>query len=237
MITIGVIMVLVLIVLPIGLGKLSGKSPMEVFFGSRVKNTAFGKQETEEDKKRQEEAKIQKKASGSKNDLLDTISAVLSYARRNQFVAIVPGTIAAGGQVASLAAILVTRSQIIGINCFGYGGTITADTGENDWTQNVDGRKKMIPSPSVKNAAQGAVLKAAMEEAGLTGIPMEILGVFTSPYAELRRGTRENCFTKKDMLEHLREDKYMRDLGVDPKKTAKSLDPFVKRAKEGAGKK
>ena len=38
-----IIMALVLIGLPILLGKLSGKSPMEVFFGERVNQTIFGK--------------------------------------------------------------------------------------------------------------------------------------------------------------------------------------------------
>ena len=42
MLPVFIIMALVMIVLPIVLGRLSGKSPMEVFFGSRVNSSAFG---------------------------------------------------------------------------------------------------------------------------------------------------------------------------------------------------
>ena len=40
-ITIILIMILVLIVVPVVFAKISGRDPMEVFFGSRVKGSAF----------------------------------------------------------------------------------------------------------------------------------------------------------------------------------------------------
>ncbi len=116
MIAVFIIMALVLIVLPILLGRLSGRSPMEVIFGRRVNDTAFGQGK---DGEKEKAGPVQKNS--TKQELMTLISDLLSYSRRNHFYCFTPGTLEVNGEVASLSAVIVTRSAVLGFNCFGYG--------------------------------------------------------------------------------------------------------------------
>ena len=79
--TIILIMIAVMIVIPVIFARLSGKNPMEIFFGRRVNDTGFGaggkKQDPQAGKKGKEEK------NSSRNDLMVLISDLTGYARRN----------------------------------------------------------------------------------------------------------------------------------------------------------
>ena len=98
--TIILIMIAVMIVIPVIFARLSGKNPMEIFFGRRVNDTGFGaggkKQDPQAGKKGKEEK------NSSRNDLMVLISDLTTYARRNHFYMIMPGTLQHGGKTASL---------------------------------------------------------------------------------------------------------------------------------------
>lgn len=237
-----IIIALVLIVLPIVLGRLTGRNPMEIMFGERVNNTLFGRRKkkdssgkeatgTEGGKEAGKDAFHAQKNS-SRQDLMRTISALLSYARRNGFYCIVPGTLARGEEVASLAAVVVTRNSVLGFNCFGYGGTVTAVPGDGDWKQVLNGEETKIPSPVEKNRRQKEILDAVLKEAGYPEIRTEIFGVFTAADVKLKdhRGTR--CYAQKGMMEALKGNQFLREGGINPKEVGKALEGYVKRAEK-----
>ena len=62
--TIILIMILVLIVVPVVFAKISGRDPMEVFFGSRVKGSAFASKDKEEAKKEKQQKRRKRTATG-----------------------------------------------------------------------------------------------------------------------------------------------------------------------------
>lgn len=221
------IMLLVLIGIPVLLGRKSGKSPMEIIFGSRVKGTAFEKKETGAGEK--EKAAAAREKNSGREDLLATVSDLVSYARRNHFALLVPGTIQAGGKTANLAAILLTRGRVVGINCFGYGGSIQAYPGEANWTQTQGGKKKSFDSPVAKNRLQEEILREALKEAGFGETPAEVLGVFTASSAVLKSAGKTSCFTREALRTKLSEDRYLKDEGLDPEKLRAALDGKILR--------
>ena len=154
--TVILIMVAVLIVLPVIFARISGKNPMEMFFGSRVNKTSFAGEKPENEKQR--EPKKGREKNSTKNDIMVLISRLLTYARRNRFYTIVPGTLTIGEQTASLAAVVVTRGCVLGVNCYGFGGSIEGKSGSADWVQTLNGERKSFPSPTVKNEEQRKIL-------------------------------------------------------------------------------
>ena len=84
-------MILVLIVVPVVFAKISGRDPMEVFFGSRVKGSAFAAKDKGEAKKENTAKKTEKNS--DRNELLVTLSEITNYVRRNRFYVIMPGTL------------------------------------------------------------------------------------------------------------------------------------------------
>ena len=229
-----VIMGLVFIALPVFLGRKSGKSPMQLIFGNQVKGTLFdknrkkGEDETGEEKASPPKSALEK--NGSKQELLDMISSLASYARRNQFFFLSPGTVMSQGETATLAVILITPCACVGINCFGYGGTIQCERNDTDWMQTLNGEKIALPSPAKKNAAQRRILRQALESCGYGNIPVYVLGAFTNAKARLKHRTGDGFYQKKELLEHLDSDRYHADGGIRPNEVGKALEKLVKRA-------
>ena len=173
------IIALVLIGLPVFLAKKTGSNPMELLFGQRVNKTPYGKKEEdgESGKDAKKESSARKKETNSnRNDLMNLISQLATYARKNHFQLIVPGTLTGSdGVTAVLTALVITRSMIIGINCFGFGGTVLAEPGESDWHQTMNGEKTVIPSPVKKNRRQLDIVLQVLSETGYMNVPVEIV--------------------------------------------------------------
>lgn len=226
--TIILIMIAVLIVIPVIFAKASGKNPMEIFFGSRVNDSRFGPGDEKKEKKSE---KQKEEKNSTKNDILVLISDLTSYTRRNHFYMVMPGTLQHKGKTASLAAVVITRGLVLGINCFGYGGKVAAGSGKDDWTQTMNSQKKRFPSPVVKNEEQEKILRSVLKEAGLEGTPCKVIGVFTAPDVALSgiRGT--NCYNRDTLKTFLASDTCMTSKDLDPQTIGKALEPFVKRQK------
>lgn len=228
------IMGLVFIGLPLLLGRKSGKNPMELIFGNQVKGTLFdknrkkGKEEGQEERAAVPKAALEK--NGSKQELLEMISSLASYARKNQFFFLSPGTVMEGEETATLAVVLVTRSACVGINCFGYGGTIQCERNGLDWIQTLNGQKIPLSSPVKKNEAQRRILRGALESCGYGNIPVYILGAFTNAKVQLKNRTGDGFYQKKELLQHLDADRYQKDGGIRPNEVGKALEKKVKRA-------
>ena len=80
--TIILIMIGVMIVIPVIFARLSGRNPMEIFFGRRVNDTGFG---TGEKKASGGGKKAKEEKNSTRNDLMVLISDLTGYARRNHF--------------------------------------------------------------------------------------------------------------------------------------------------------
>ena len=226
-ITIILIMFFVLIVIPIIFARLSGRDPMEVFFGSRVKGSAFAAKDKEEVKKESETKNTERNS--DRNDLLVTLSDLISYTRRNRFYVIMPGTLQYQDKMANLGAIIITRGAVIGVNCFGYGGTVTAGSGKDDWSQRINGEKKRFESPVVKNGEQEQILKDVLAAEGLQDVESRVIGVFTSPSVQLTGAGGTGCYTRNTLKKYLASDECMVSRNITPKEVGKKLEPYIKR--------
>jgi hypothetical protein len=226
--TIILIMIAVLIVLPIIFARMSGRNPMEMFFGSRVNDTSFAGEKTENEKKA---APKGREKNSTKNDIMVLISRVLTYARRNRFYAIVPGTVTIGDRTASLAAIVVTRGCVLGVNRYGFGGSIEGKSGSSDWVQTLNGERKSFPSPTVKNEEQRKILADVLTDAGCPEVDAQVVGVFTEPKVRFTKVSGKGCYTMDMFRDFLASDTCMRSKDLDPSEIGKKLEAYVMRAK------
>ena len=245
MLPVYVIIILVLIVLPIMLGRRFGVNPVELLLGKQTSDMLFGKRKKREAETPGSEGEAEagskpgdrKKKSGmqknsSRQELMTAISGFLTYGRKNRFYCIVPGTLEHEGATASLAALVITRSRVLGFNCFGYGGTVYAGSGDEDWRQVLNGEEKKIDSPVVRNRKQKEIVDAVLKECGYPNIPSEIYGVFTASGVILKDNRTTRCHTQNAMMEILKGSRYMEDKGVDPAKVGKALEAHVKRKQQ-----
>ena len=223
------IIFLVLIALPVLVARKSGKSPMEILLGERGSKGIFGRKNKDPENGGTAKEEKPKETNGTRKDLMNLVSRLVTYARRQHFRLIVPGTVSVGGSTAALTAILITRSRVGGFNAFGFGGTVTAGTGDADWKQVMNGEKTLIPSPDVKNRTQKKILEQAVADAGWPDVPVEIIGVFTSPSVRLSKGAYFRCYTMEELESRLQEERFTEDLGLDSKKLEDALEPMVVR--------
>ncbi len=230
-IILAVIMGLVFIGLPVFLGRKTGRSPMEMIFGERVNGTLFGRKKEDSSSALTAEEKDKKKppVNSSMQELISMISTLVSYARRHRFYSLVPGTLEWEGKTSTLAVILVTRSTVIGINCFGYNGTIQCERGEGEWIQTVGEEKRHLESPARKNKEQYSIVKSILEQCGYPEIPLVILGVFTSSNVQLKNRTGDGFYTKKELMDALSAKRFTQDRGVISAQVGKSLEGYAKK--------
>ena len=159
------------------------------------------------------------------------ISRLLTYARRNRFYTIVPGTLTIGEQTASLAAVVVTRGCVLGVNCYGFGGSIEGKSGSADWVQTLNGERKSFPSPTVKNEEQRKILADVLVDAGYPEVDAQVVGVFTEPKVRFTKVAGKGCYTMDMFRDFLASDMCMRSKDLDPSEIGKKLEAYVKRAK------
>ena len=163
---------------------------------------------------------------------MDLISRLATYARRNHFRLIIPGTLSCGGATAVLTALIITRAKVIGINCFGFGGRVIAAEGDKDWTQVMNGVETTFPSPTEKNRRQEGIVRQVLKETGFADTDVEIVGVFTSPSVWLSNLSGTNCYSKDDAMKYLKSEAFLKDGGLDPTAVEQALEPRIVRAKK-----
>ena len=241
------IMVLAVVVIIILLARKNGKDPMEMLFGSRGGDTAFSRTKCEAAKSGQSStagrtgtgAKQKETgnggnasaAMGTKDDLMQAVSKMVNYARRHHFFLIYPGRIEAGGQVASLMMIMVTTSGVIGINCYGFGGKITA-SGEEDWHQRVGNEDHTFASPVKKNKAQEQILKNALSEIGYSYVPAKVFGIFTNESAQIKDGRGSGCVKASEIVDYLDKNPLTAKGQFDSKAIGRALGKKMRKAEK-----
>ena len=171
---------------------------------------------------------------GRSQDIQSLVSTLLIFVRRNKLGLVYPGTVEHRGEMANLVALLVTGEEVIGINCFGFGGTITEQAGK--WNQHMNGADKPIPDPIEGNARQAKILRAVMDENGMAKIPMRIVAVFTSRTVRVQTQRQDEVFDVRSLVEHLRARIARQNRSLDPGTVSRQLNACVKRLKAGGGK-
>ena len=169
-------------------------------------------------------------SNGRAQDIQSLISTLLILARRNHLGLVYPGTIEHGGKMANLATLVVTRREVIGINCFGFGGTITEGRGreKGKWNQHMNGQDTDIPDPVLGNQNQFAIVRAAMDGAGMQEIPLRVAACFTSRTVAVETRHENEVFTTNGLVAHLRE--CAADPGsLDPEALSRRLSALVTR--------
>lgn len=163
-------------------------------------------------------------------EVMEMVAALLTFVRRHRIMMIYPGTVCFGGKTGNLVVIVVTKREIIGLNCFGYSGTVTCEDGT--WYQSMNGVKSRIPDVLSLNRAQAEIVEAAMKDGGLASIPMRVFAVFTSRTVTLRDISPGQVFTTKSLLTYLKERVSGEGEWISPEETAKKLNAYVVRLKK-----
>ncbi len=142
---------------------------------------------------------------GSKTDYMQTLSCVVTLARKKHWQLFAPAVVEIGGAYIQLLALIVTPQSVIGICAFGHGGTLLAASGTQDWTQCVNDTENKVNSPIKTMNTANEVLRKVLKKREITGVDLEILGVFTHPRAVLQGAAGETCYTAETLLAHLRQ--------------------------------
>ncbi|ETP72825.1 hypothetical protein UYO_1242 [Lachnospiraceae bacterium JC7] len=169
---------------------------------------------------------------GKPNEMMQLLSTLMIFVRRNKLGLVYPGTVDNNGNIASIMCFVVTRSRVYGINCFGYAGVINEGSGNKNWKQHINYQDISIQSPVVMDMAQYDLVRDAMDKAGMKEIPLEIKGVFTSRDAVLNNPvSRNDIMTVKGLLDHLREAIKDEEEQFDPNTVARQIKSLVKEIK------
>lgn len=162
-------------------------------------------------------------------EIMELVSSLVTFANRNHIMLIYPGTVSFGGRTANLVAFVVTKSEIIGLNCFGYSGTVGTDG--KSWYQDMNGVHTKLDDPIKLSRAQAEFVCPALMDAGLEKTPFRVVSVFTSRSVTLENTPDGHVFTAKGLISYLKELVAVEPERIDPVETAKKLNAYVIRIK------
>lgn len=168
-------------------------------------------------------------------DLKSLVSTLLIFARRNRLGLVYPGTVTRGSKTANLLALLVTKSEVIGFDCFGYGGVVS-EKKNGSWNQHMNGNDQTIPNPLTACKEQYTLVRALMDENGMRQVPLRIAAVFTARGMELVTAHPEEVFDTPGLIAHLRESVAAEDEEIDPGEISRKLNEHVVRIRKSSGK-
>ena len=114
------------------------------------------------------------------------------------------------------------------MNCFGFAGQI--DPGEkptDQWRQHINHQDNRIPNPILASEKQQVLLRRAMDKAGLSGIPVEVITVFTNKEARLSGVSEQKCFDRDGMIAYLEQERFHSGPVDDTHETGVKLKSLV----------
>ena len=101
---------------------------------------------------------------GSQKDILQFVSSLMKLVRKNHWYIVMPGQLSDGKPKTNLSLVLITQHRVIGLKCYGYGGSLTNNGKAADWTQKLDKTTKAIHSPLPDQTAQQAALASLLPQ-------------------------------------------------------------------------
>ena len=190
----------------------------------------FGKKDYASEAKRLREKKENRQEPYQTNsrsgDLKSLVSSLMILARRFKLGLVYPGTVSWKGQVAGLLALVVTKKEVIGLNCFGFGGTITEDKKTGRWNQHMNGADREFESPLTGNARQQKLVRASMDANGMKDVPFRVVSVFTARGVTLHTNHPREVLTTDDFFLRLKEQA-AEDGPLDPEAVSRQLKAQV----------
>lgn len=126
---------------------------------------------------------------GSQKDILQFVSSLMKLVRKNHWYIVMPGQLSDGKPKTNLSLVLITQHRVIGLKCYGYGGSLTNNGKAADWTQKLDKTTKAIHSPLPDQTAQQAALASLLPQLNASQVLISCSGL--------------NCFTSVSLLEKL----------------------------------
>ena len=205
--------------------------------GSEILHKIFGMLpgDARREKRRAERQAAKEKASQEKNstrnDVLDLVSMLLSTARSVNGTLVYPGALTDGAHQTALIGILITRKMVIGINVFGFSGKVQADWETGPWKQTMNDLTKQIPNPLVRCSQQKKELEEILVSAGLPGIPVTVLPVFTSKSVIITGTLKGRCYQPDTLKAALSREEYSGDGPIAVKETGKKLQSMMPQKK------
>lgn len=231
-----IILAVVFLVLPAVLKRKTGKDFFQLLLGRPLdkKGAKDDAAQNGGSAKAAQAAKGEKKRrNSSKDDILSAVSQVVSFARRNQFQAIIPGALKGKNAETRLPVILVMRSGVVGINMFGYGGEVTGSRTDEEWKQSLNGVSGPVPSPLKATEKQENALREIMSEIGYPDVPVSIINVFTSRDVKITGSGAAEVIHTKSLIPELGKNRYMRTAGVDVRTVGEKLSARIVKAEKG----
>lgn len=236
-VTVFIVLAVVFVLLPAILKKLTGRDFTELLVGRPLfrrkgeKGRAAGTPSGEDSKGEEHDNKEKKERNSTKADILQTVSDVASFARRNQYYAIIPGVLKKEELETKLPAIIVMRSGVVGINLFGYGGAVSAKKDDPEWTQTMNGETRSIPSPLAVSENMRKVLMQILREIGYPEVEVTVISVFTQKEVRITGPSATEVIHSKALIGELGKNRYVRTKDVDVKKLGEALSFFQVRKK------
>ncbi len=161
-------------------------------------------------------------------ELTAIVSQLITFTKRQHYTLVYPGTIQEGGQLTTTLALVVTPGGVVGLNCFGFAGEIRPGDQPNDqWRQHINHTDNRIPNPVTTSEKQQVLLRRAMDRAGLSGIPVEVIAVFTSKEARLTGVSAQKCFDRDGMIAYLEQERFHSGPVEDTHETGVKLKSLV----------
>lgn len=199
----------------------------------RMLFSSFRKQDYDESALRLRSRTLTQRTPHLKNsgtaELMELISQLVTFANRNHVMLVYPGTVRFGSKTANLVAFVVTRAEIIGLNCFGYSGKVGME--DKTWYQDMNGVRTKLNDPLALSRTQAEIVRPALKDAGLDKIPFRVVSVFTSRSVTLENAPIGYVFTAKGLITYLKERVAAEPERIDPQDTAKKLNTYVVRMK------
>ncbi len=238
-VTFFVILALVFVILPVVLRKLTGRDFIELLvgrplFGKRKGSgsSPSGKRDDSSGQGQDQDSDTKKEKNGSNSDIIRAVSDIVGFARRNQYYPIVPGILKSGKLETKLAAIVVMRSGVVGIDLFGYGGSVSAKKDDTVWKQTMNGRTREILSPVKICEDQKQILKQFLQGAGYSGIEVSVLPVFTAKDVNITGPSASEVIHVDKMIGELGKNKYVQTKDVDVKAVGTALSAYQFKAQD-----
>ncbi len=151
--------------------------------------------------------------------------AILRQLRRfaavNEFKVLEPVALTGVHGTTDLDAILVGWFGVLGVKCLGYGGTVYGNAEEEDWVQEMNGRRRTFKNPMTRSQQSNRVIRDVLFSTGLKSIPVETVVVFTGKSTELALPRSTGHYTEKTFGAYLKSTHFEEDKKVE-------IEPIVK---------
>ena len=155
-------------------------------------------------------------------DYLKFISRLLDFSRKNRLFSILPGNILHNEEAASLTAVLVTKARVIGVMAYAFEGEVIPAKNAA-WQVVEDGETRPVGNLAEEGRHQLELLKGAMQRIGLSGIPCEVMLVFTGNKAVLPADKPAGVMKAEAFFEQCSSRKDLQEGTLSPAETGRKL--------------